>query len=324
MGALYSHRRQLQTAADAAALAGVQSLPSNPARAVALAAEYAARNTAQADETAFTVTSTYASNDTITAMVRDSGMELFFARFLDSRRDSAAVGASAKASVVSPSAYGSGVMPLGIMSKEPSGTAAFGYVFNEPLTMKWSSEAGESGNFQFLDIIDAKSARYWETGGGGGGSNDVYDALAAGGVSNPVYISAERLPLTETGINGTKVPQALNTMVGGDAHSFDQVASLNPETGLAHIKDPSCPRILVCPIIVDPGPPIAYSWEAIKGSKKVRIIAFAYFYLEDWGSGGGKECWVKGRFIRPVTPDDPVLQWGPVDPYGALAFRLVD
>ena len=77
-GVLYTERRHLQTAADAAALAGVQELPGSPAAAVAQAQNYAAINGAIADDLKFTVMSKYSANDSIKAEVVDTARGLYF------------------------------------------------------------------------------------------------------------------------------------------------------------------------------------------------------------------------------------------------------
>lgn len=310
-GALYSERRQIQTAADAAALAGVQDLPGNPAAAVATADSYATLNAPEAIQHGFQVRSTYGANDTLEAEIEFPDYGLFFARFLG--RDSAPVGARAVAVISSPVAFGQGVMPFGVMAKEPSATAAFGYAFNELVTLKQPAGEGESGNFQFLALTDPPGGHY--------GASDITNALSNGGVPNPVYINT--LYNTKPGINGKLVSKALNEWIAGDTCSFGEVVEVQ-EDDTVKIVDPDCHRVIVCPVIVNPGPPVEYNWYNLQGtSQPIMVIGFSYFYIEGVGTTGN-DCWVSGRFIRPVGPDDDVWDWGPVDPYGALSFRLVE
>ncbi len=309
-GAIYSERRGLQTAADAAALAGVQELPGDPNAALAVADEYAHLNTAVAADLTYVVSSTYATNDTLMAQVVDPARTMYLARFLGI--ETKTVGAHAKAVVSSPSAYGASVMPFGIMSKEPSGTAAFGYEFNEPVTLKQPAKLGESGNFQFLALTDPPLGHY--------GAVDITNALQNGGVPNPVYI--DTLYFTKTGVNGKQVSNSMNTWIGGDTCSFSDVARLNDD-GTVDLLDRDCHRVIICPIIVDPGPPVVYNWYDLNGtSRPVLIIGFSYFYVEGVGTTGN-DCWISGRFIRPVGAED-AIDWGPIDPYGAVGYRLVE
>jgi hypothetical protein len=313
-GAVYARRRQLQTAADAAALAGVQELPNDPGSAVAVADAYASDSAYSANHGqpvvgTYDIQSIYGSNDAIEAYVRDPGYGLFFARAMGF--ESEPVEARATAVVASPSVIGSGVMPFGIMSKEPSGTAPFGYAFNELVRLKQGSQGGEAGNFQFLDLVGGELDQ-------GGGAPDVYNPLANGGVDEPVAIGEEYY--SQTGINGTQVSNKLNQWIGADACAFSTVVELNDD-GTVSILDPDCHRIIICPIILNAvtGEP---NWPP-GSSDPVVIIGFAYFFVESIGATG-PECYVDGRFIRPLTPDDDILQWGPIDPYGAIGYRLID
>jgi hypothetical protein len=64
VGAWFRADRQIQSVADAAALAGAQKLPDDPGAAIALAKDYATRNGGPAP-TSVTVTKTKGTNDTI-------------------------------------------------------------------------------------------------------------------------------------------------------------------------------------------------------------------------------------------------------------------
>lgn len=306
-GGLYATKRNLQNAADAAALSGVQDLPGNTAAARSSAALYLGQNVREplVGSPEISIASTYGSNDTIRVTVVGEAPAAFTQVW---GRTGSPIKATAAAVVSSPSAYRSNVMPLGIMSEEPSGTSPFGYPFNTLVTLKRSD--GEAGNFQLLSLTDPP--------GGHDGANDIKTALRTGGVDNAVYLNT--LYNTKTGqISG--VTSALRSWIGSDSHTFDQVAQMR-EDGTVAILDKQCHRLIICPIVVDPGPPIAYNWDAFNGtSKPVLVIGFAYFWVESIG-GTGNDCVITGRFIRPLGPED-VLSWGPIDPYGAIGFRLV-
>ncbi len=309
-GALYSERRSLQGAADAGALAGVQELPTNSAAAVAASNDYAGRNAGALGLASPQIESVVQGNDTVVCTVRDPERTLMFARFLG--RDTGRVGATAVAKVQSPAGYGHGVMPFGIMSAEPSGTSPFGYPFGYPIRLKQPSQQGEAGNFQFMSLTDPPLGHV--------GNNEITGALSGGGVPNPVYLNT--LYNTRPGINGNTVVRSLDEWIAGDACAFQDVA-VQREDGYVDILDPDCHRVIVCPIIVDPGPPIVYNWTGLNGATDALVIGFAYFYIENMGTVGN-DCYVDGRFIKPVGVDDDVLIWGPVNPYGAIAYRLVE
>lgn len=307
-GALYATKRNLQNSADAAALAGVQDLPGNTGGARTSASYYLDQNVREAmvGSPQIDILRTFGDNDTVRVTVVGGAPAAFSQMW---GRGDSPVMASATAVVASPTGYSAGVMPFGIMSAEPSGTTPFGYAFNESVVLKQPSQQGESGNFQFLSLTDPP--------GGHDGGDDITGALRDGGVDNPVYL--DTIYNTKTGMNGGNVPKALEQWVAADSHSFSDVAEIRPD-GTVKITDWACPRLIICPIIVDAGPPLAYNWTEISGSKPVKVIGFSFFYIEDIGTNG-KDCYITGRFIRPVAPED-AIHWGPIDPFGAVSFRL--
>jgi Flp pilus assembly protein TadG len=306
-GAMYVERRQMQTAADAASLAGVQELPGSPVNAVAAADQYAQLNTSRADALSFEVRSTYGTNDTLVATVQETAMQLFFARFLG--RDTAPVGATATAMITSPSGYGSGVMPMGMMATDA--TQSWGYTYADYVTLKQASQQGESGNFQFVDLVGEQLDH-------SGGSGDITGPLENGGISEPVYV--DELYYTQTGINGRNFSRAINTWIGSDTCTFESVTSDNGD-GTVEILDDTCHRIVICPIIVNAEDGSA-NWPGGQ-SVSIRIVGFAYFFISEVGTSGN-QGYINGRFIRPVNPDDAIIDWGPIDPRGAIAYHLVD
>jgi len=309
-GMLYSERRSLQGAADAGALAGVRELPGSPGTAPGVAIAFANRNVDGLGVSDPSVSAQLLGGNRVECIVNDPVRPLLLARFIN--HTTTGVGARAVAAAQSPTSYAHGVMPFGIMSAEPSGTAPFGYPFGASVRLKQPAGKGESGNFQFLSLTNPP--------GGHVGANDIRYALENGGVPNPVYLNT--LYNTKTGINGKNVSKALNEWIAGDGHSFAEVCELK-EDGFVELLDPDCPRLIICPIIVSPGPPVQYNWDDIEGSKPVLVIGFAYFYVESVGTQGN-ECYVDGRFVRPLGPDEDVDEWGPIDPFGAVGFRLVE
>lgn len=66
VGSWYREDRELQQTVDAAALAGAQALPDNPAEAILLAQEYADKNGGGVDLTGISITTKLISNDSVT------------------------------------------------------------------------------------------------------------------------------------------------------------------------------------------------------------------------------------------------------------------
>jgi Flp pilus assembly protein TadG len=96
VGSWFRAHRQLQATADAAALAGAQSLPDDPGTASSLANDYAAKNTSGLQGVTVNLSQTYVSNDTIKVHVAKPA-EGFFSKVFGI--NSVAEGASATARV---------------------------------------------------------------------------------------------------------------------------------------------------------------------------------------------------------------------------------
>lgn len=307
-GPAYIERARLQTASDAAVLAGVAALPADPVLATARAEEYIEKNAPEADELSVSVASTYVTNDTIRVEAGDAEVEAMFGRILGF--GSFSPSARAVAIVSSPRSYARGVMPFGVMARNEDAAGPFGYAFNEPLQLKQSD--GEQGNFHLVALTSPP--------GGNVGASTVTSQIRQGGASVPVRIGDLESP--RTGMNGSQITNSLRAAIGSDSCTFSQVAQMH-EDGTVTMVDPDCPRVIVCPLIVDPGPPRTYNWGELNGSSGlVEVVGFAYFFVDDVGTNGNL-CTISGRFIRPLSAEE-VLAWGPIDPYGVVAARLVE
>jgi hypothetical protein len=115
VGSWYRADRAAQQAADASALAGAQVLPGDPAQALNVALDYAARNGGGVDAGDITFSSKFSANDTISVTVERPSPG-FFARLFDI--DSVQVGAkaSARATAMSAAKY---VAPVVVSIKHP-------------------------------------------------------------------------------------------------------------------------------------------------------------------------------------------------------------
>src|SRR3990172_4189918 len=110
-GSIYETRRNLQTIADSAALAGAQELTENPGKAVQKAIEYAANNNFSITADNVAISLTFVTNDTIIVTVNDPDTPLFFASFAGV--DSVNVPAQAIATVNGPGSM-TGLMPWAV------------------------------------------------------------------------------------------------------------------------------------------------------------------------------------------------------------------
>ena len=78
MGALYEDRRELQSVADASALAGVQELPEEPATATARATEYVQNNRPDISSINIQIGTHLTANDMITVEVYNPDSPVYF------------------------------------------------------------------------------------------------------------------------------------------------------------------------------------------------------------------------------------------------------
>jgi hypothetical protein len=123
VGLAYQDRRDLQNDADAAALAGVAYLPSDPATAEDKAEEWLTKNEVTPDQvTGIEVQSTHTANDTIHVEV-DDDFGWIFARVLGMTTSN--IGAEAKAMVGTLNGTGD-LMPWSIVEGDSDCLDAFG------------------------------------------------------------------------------------------------------------------------------------------------------------------------------------------------------
>ncbi|MEW6446534.1 MAG: pilus assembly protein TadG-related protein [Bacillota bacterium] len=137
VGVLYLNRERLSNAADAAALAGSQFLPDDPATAVSTAQHYALRNGIQPGELTVSV-GPYGNSITVDVQRQVS---LSLAKVLG--LTSAQVTGHAKVQVGGADEV-SGVVPLGV----PDQTLEYGTLYS----LKVGGGAGEHGNFGALAL----------------------------------------------------------------------------------------------------------------------------------------------------------------------------
>jgi putative Flp pilus-assembly TadE/G-like protein len=157
VGAWFRADRELQRVADAAALAGAQELPDNPAGAVALAKSYATDNGGPAP-TSVTVTTTKGTNDTIKVVMNEETPG-FFSNVLGV--DAVDIGAKATARAALPGKV-RWIAPIVVNEKHPAlncGNGAFGKPkpcegLNATLDYYNLSDKGPdaAGSFGFLDL----------------------------------------------------------------------------------------------------------------------------------------------------------------------------
>lgn len=145
VGNLYLNKIRLSNMADAAALAGVQDLPSDPQAAVASAYSYAAQNGINSDVVGVTVSDE--NRAVIVSATRT--VPLFFAPIFNMTSSNVTARAKAKIMVLSGT---SGIAPFGIVKQE--------FKYSEPYTLKEGAGTEYRGNFAALALGASGSPIY--------------------------------------------------------------------------------------------------------------------------------------------------------------------
>lgn len=302
----------MQTAADAAALAGVQELLrlNNTASAEDKARSYVDPNVAGATE----VEVTFPASDKIQVIVRDPHAPLHFASVL--KIDSEPVAAMAQARISSPVAYSKGLTPIGILPLGGSESAsdAYGYGWGQNATIKEGGGSGTTGNYGWIDL------------GQGGGTSGLRDMLVNGGGAAALNQLVPTVP-------GNKVPGggALNDWIDwngvADNHTFAQVCPPPDANGVVHVNTDlagdspdGCHRLVTMPVVINPNGNGAARYEFPNGKKDMKVIGFAQFFITYTG-GTGNDAVVQGKFVRTVSIED--AQYGTVGSSGQVHYALV-
>lgn len=288
-GRLYVEKSMLQKAADAAALAGVQELPNDSAKAETKSKEVASKND---------VTNTTVEIPTDNMWIRvttSSDVNLTFARIFG--KDNASVKATAKVKL-NPITSATGVIPIGVdmgaYDKWKSCTE---------ITLKLDSPTGDidecsgsdklgSGNTGAIRILENK------------GGKDYKDDLAYGS-KEPVSVGESFF--TEPGVMKGPNEQGIKIRVDACSKKY----KYDSATFLTNPPPSDCEQVVTVPVytILDD--------KKNGATMEVKVVGFATFFLI--GSGNGKEA--IGRFMDfAISGDSSAGQTN----YGAYGYKLVE
>jgi len=288
VGSMYETRRNAQTAADSAALAGAQELPENPAKAKAKAIEYAQEH----GNVTLVESDIHFSEDYDTIFVdnaQDSSTPLFFSGIFGLTQKT--ISAKAIAKVFSPRSL-SNLVPWIVKKSSIS--------YGHEVILKSNSKQ-TPGNFQAMDY-----------NGGGGGSNEYKDNII-NGYDGEIFLN-EWYPI-EAGNMAGPTGDGVETRLGSDICTLEDVTDVL-EDGTLLVTNPSCPRIVLVPITNDfPANP----------SGTLQITGFAIFFINEIiveKVNGKDQAEVTGQFIKhAIIPSS-----GEVQEYngGIKVIRLID
>ena len=289
VGSMYETRRNAQTAADSAALAGVQELPENPVRAKAKAIEYAQEhgNVTLPLEEPYIVIS---DNDhKIEVNPYDDTTPLFFSGIFGLTQKT--ISAKAIAKVFSPRSL-SNLVPWIIKESSLS--------YGDEVILKSNCQQ-TPGNFQAMDY-----------NGGGGGANEYKDNII-NGYDGEIFLN-KKYPI-EAGNMAGPTGDGVETRLGSDICTLEDVTDVL-EDGTLLVTNPSCPRIVLVPITDDfpANPP-----------ETLQITGFAIFFINEIiveKVNGKDQAQVTGQFIQHAI----ITSSGEVQEYdgGIKVIRLID
>lgn len=313
VGLFLHDRRNLQNAADAAALAGAADLPDNPVLAVIKAREWAEDNgiDLSSELELVEVRTTYVPNDTMHVAVKRD-FSFVFGRVLG--LDQANVGADASAVVGSPGGL-AGLRPWAVQEK-----ALLGLEPGDQATLKYSAADVTTGNFQPIRID------------GPGGK--VYDNSIRYGSGKELCSQGQERPdcpsvtSTETGnlVGPTRAAvEWAETNTSSECNAFAEVFLPNPSDPDEYYLNPDC-NPFVTPQVTNLIAIVPVIGELCNGTCDVTITRFAMFFIEGvdcTAQGQGNSCTVQGTYVRAAADVGGTV--GPYDPEGALSFvRLIE
>lgn len=301
MGKLTAARTELQSAADAAALAGASSVDPTtgaimPDSARARAARTALRNYAYEERpTAVVIDPTDVSFPSPTRVrvqvhreaATANPVTTLFAQTVGVNTLDVRADATAEAQLLTDICEG--LAPFAPVQL-PSGEA-FSTQCDSTYALKVGSQQGEQGNFQLLDYPPCDEGPCEGVGGGAA----AVRCYTINGYSCCVGIGTTFID-TEPGNKVGPLRQSLQERWDADTDTRDVCYQEYAGNGK---------RVFLCPIV---------ETFDLNGKKAARITAFAAFFLRNRPQGGGLESFALGQFIKYVAPgvagDDPPVNTG--------------
>jgi hypothetical protein len=311
VGSYADHRRQLQNAADSAALAGAQELPSSSA-AVNAAENWGAKNGIAASDMTITVTGVGGAvkNPKITVQI-DRPHDFSFIKVLGIKN--ANVKARAAAIKTNPGGA-AGLTPWAITEASYNAASSGALV-----TLKYDASGVVNGNFGAIRIDGNGSAVYEATIKDGSKSVACSQPTSGCGETSPVcndYVCPSETG-NKVGATRAGVDYAISTT---DSHcdTFAEVFT-GPVSGKYELVNQcnrwldgsyTSRRVIVVPIIKN----------LCNGSCDLTILSFALFWLEGYDANKctGNTCEIKGRFVNADANINALT--GVYNPNSSLTF----
>ena len=302
VGMFLQERRDLQNAADAAALAGAVDLPGSPANAVSHATEWAGQNGIGAGELeGVTVGTTYVTDDTMKVTVKRD-VPWLFARVLG--RGSDTIHADATARIGSPSVIFE-AMPWSLLE-----SAKAGVTYGVEVTLKYSAGTTGGGDYGILAL--------------GGTGKNIYEENVENGSSVTLHTQIPTEPGNAVGPTEQGLDERL-AACSAACDTFDETFEM--VDGAWHFASNECnpfktggegsTRVVLIPVISDPD----------AGREYVTVNSFALVFLTNAATDNicptGNTCDVKAIFVKAYGDMGALM--GALDPNSDVRFaRLVE
>jgi hypothetical protein len=277
-GQWYLTKRQLQSEADAVALAGASQIPAGWSAAQTAANSNFNTNKGAGDTVTLsnTTSSGGTANDSMTVQITRPA-KTYFAKLFGFTSKTITAKAIATVQSVNTVSDGDALKPWGVMK------GAFTY--GQQVSLFGGLEA--TGNFGAIDLpVNPPSCGH--SNGASGYRSNVMGAANGGNVMCPLSVG-DQTP-TEPGQMAGPNAQGLDTLIGSNTDTFASVVSTDANGNATILKD--SPRIVTVPIITNTDG--TTNWP--NGKKNILIVGFAQFFISSWDKKT-----VTGTFIRTLN-----------------------
>jgi Flp pilus assembly protein TadG len=255
------NKREVQNAADAAALAGAARVPGGTVAETTAAQSEAASNDKPGDSVTVTPSSYLSSNDSVTVTVtRDVGT--WFTGIFGI--NSVKVSATARATIESYTQMnGQNVMPWGVL--QGSYTPGQSYSI-------YSKTSGSTGNNGALSLPYVNNANCPVPNGASAYENEIDGTLS------PCPITLGESLDTKTGDNSGPTAKGLNSRIT-NWQTVSQMVQFNAD-GTATVLEPDSPQLVLIPILTNQN---GQSQWPSGSSAPMTVVGFAYFVITSCG-----------------------------------------
>jgi Flp pilus assembly protein TadG len=298
-------RSQVQSAADAGALAGASAIPGGSGTATALALQQYGKNGLPADAAQAVPSSDLTTNDSVTVTSTRTVPTWFTGVF---GIHSVNVSATARATIESfTSVNGLNVMPWGVLQGS--------YTPGQPYPIYTKDTANANNGALSLPYVQSADCPVPS------GANVYSDEIA--GTTQVCPVSVGETLQTKPGDNSGKTAQGLNLRIP-TWEPLDQIVQNQPD-GTVKLLDQNSPQLVVIPVLTNPS---GQSQWPNGTSSPMTVVGFAWFVITSCGdpanpsyckTNDGKE--VNGVFVT-LDASPTIGTPGPYNPNSNTIYTI--